>query len=63
MDTEKLSWHLLDASAYDPIIRWHAMNCDSRVVLYSYNEQCHPIDVAVHKYIQFYFIMLILFTN
>lgn len=52
MDTEKLSWHLLDVSAYDPIIRWHAMNCDSRVVLYSYNEQCHPIDVAVHKYIQ-----------
>ncbi|XP_043590253.1 ectopic P granules protein 5 homolog isoform X3 [Bombus pyrosoma] len=49
MDTEKLSWHLLDASAYDSIIRWHTMNCDSRVVLYSYNEQCHPIDVAVHN--------------
>lgn len=51
MDAEKFSWHLLDASAYDHTINWHVMSCDSRVVLYSHNEQCHSIDVAVHKYV------------
>ncbi|KAK1120451.1 hypothetical protein K0M31_012430 [Melipona bicolor] len=49
IDAEKFSWHLLDASAYDHIINWHVMSCDSRVVLYSHNEQCHSIDVAVHN--------------
>lgn len=51
MEAEKFSWHLLDAITYDHIINWHVMSCDSRVVLHVCNDQCHPIDVAIHKYI------------
>lgn len=51
MEAEKFSWHLLDAITYDHIINWHVMSCDSRVVLHVCNDQCHPIDIAIHKYI------------
>ncbi|CAK9832986.1 Ectopic P granules protein 5 homolog [Anthophora retusa] len=49
VQAEKFSWHLLDASAYDHIINWYVMSCDSRVVLQADNDQCHPIDVAINN--------------
>ncbi|XP_026298515.1 ectopic P granules protein 5 homolog isoform X2 [Apis mellifera] len=49
MEAEKFSWHLLDAITYDHIINWHVMSCDSRVVLHVCNDQCHPIDIAIHN--------------
>lgn len=58
MDAEKFSWHLLDATAYDHIINWHVMSCDSRVVLHVDNNQCDPIDIAVNKCVQFHVMYL-----
>ncbi|XP_031837862.1 ectopic P-granules autophagy protein 5 isoform X2 [Nomia melanderi] len=48
-ETEKFSWHLLDATAYDQVINWHVMSCDPRVILTGDNDQCHPIDIAVNN--------------
>ncbi|KOC63485.1 Ectopic P granules protein 5 like protein, partial [Habropoda laboriosa] len=49
MQAEKFSWHLLDASAYDHIINWYVMSCDSRIVLQVDTDQCYPIDVAINN--------------
>ncbi|KAJ8667148.1 hypothetical protein QAD02_008810 [Eretmocerus hayati] len=48
-DAEKFSWYLIDAAAYDQIINWHVMSCDSRVILVLNSDQCHPLDFAVHN--------------
>ncbi|XP_076652381.1 ectopic P-granules autophagy protein 5 isoform X1 [Halictus rubicundus] len=48
-EAEKFSWHLLDATAYDPVINWHVMSCDPKVILSMDSDQCHPIDIAVNN--------------
>nr|XP_033322179.1 ectopic P granules protein 5 homolog isoform X1 [Megalopta genalis] len=48
-EIEKFSWHLLDATAYDPVINWHVMSCDPKVILNVDSDQCHPIDIAVNN--------------
>jgi len=48
-EAESFSWHLIDAAAYDQVINWHVMSCDSRVILCLGKDQTHPIDAAINK--------------
>ncbi|KAK7871957.1 hypothetical protein R5R35_004755 [Gryllus longicercus] len=51
-ESQKFAWHLLDSSAYEPVINWCVMSLDPRVILSLDSEESNPIDNAVLELLQ-----------